>query len=84
MAQSGTSFSTIVERSMCLEQTTQAWCECCKKYQPVEQFRRYKNLPNAIAMNCGLDSPQVCLREFLMKTFASYLHILNFVFSLKK
>ncbi|XP_071541540.1 PAN2-PAN3 deadenylation complex catalytic subunit PAN2 isoform X1 [Panulirus ornatus] len=52
------SFSSVVERSMSLEQTRQAWCDSCTRYQPIEQCRRYKTLPNILAMNCGLDSAQ--------------------------
>lgn len=52
-------FSSVVERSMSLEQTRQAWCDSCTRYQPIEQWRRYKKLPNILAMNCGLDSAQV-------------------------
>ncbi|KAK4294090.1 hypothetical protein Pmani_033259 [Petrolisthes manimaculis] len=51
-------FSSVVERSMSLEQTRQAWCDSCTRYQPIEQSRRYKTLPNILAMNCGLDSAQ--------------------------
>lgn len=51
-------FSSVVERSMSLEQTRQAWCDSCTRYQPIEQWRRYKKLPNILAMNCGLDSAQ--------------------------
>lgn len=51
-------FSSIVERSMGLEQTRQAWCDSCTRYQPIEQWRRYRTLPNILAMNCGLDSAQ--------------------------
>ncbi|KAG7175198.1 PAN2-PAN3 deadenylation complex catalytic subunit PAN2-like [Homarus americanus] len=52
------SFSSVVELSMSLEQTRQAWCDSCVRYQPIEQWRRYKTLPNILAMNCGLDSAQ--------------------------
>lgn len=54
----GSPFSYVVERSMGLEQTRQAWCDSCTRYQPIEQWRRYKTLPNVLAINCGLDSVQ--------------------------
>lgn len=53
------SFASVVERSLSLEQTRQAWCDSCTRYQPIEQSRRYKTLPKILAMNCGLDSSQV-------------------------
>lgn len=28
------SFAEILKKSICLEQSTQAWCENCEKYQP--------------------------------------------------
>lgn len=52
------SFASVVERSLSLEQTRQAWCDSCTRYQPIEQSRRYKTLPKTLAMNCGLDSSQ--------------------------
>ena len=27
-------FAEILQKSICLEQSTQAWCENCEKYQP--------------------------------------------------
>lgn len=27
-------FAEILKKSICLEQSTQAWCENCEKYQP--------------------------------------------------
>jgi len=27
-------FADILKKSICLEQSTQAWCENCEKYQP--------------------------------------------------
>lgn len=49
-------FAEVLKRSLCLEQTTQAWCEKCEKYQPTTQSRKLKNLPDILAINCGMDS----------------------------
>ena len=37
---------------------TQAWCDACAKYQPVEQLKKFKALPSILSINCGLDSTQ--------------------------
>lgn len=53
-----TSFGQLLTKSLCLEQTTHAWCEQCEKYQPTVQSRRLKNLPAILSINCGFDSPK--------------------------
>ncbi|KAB7498513.1 PAB-dependent poly(A)-specific ribonuclease subunit PAN2 [Armadillidium nasatum] len=58
LAQGSVPFATVIQKSICSHQVTQAWCDSCGKYQPVEQFKKFKSLPSVIAMNCGLDSPQ--------------------------
>ncbi|XP_023706705.1 PAN2-PAN3 deadenylation complex catalytic subunit PAN2 isoform X2 [Cryptotermes secundus] len=52
------SFCDVLLQSLCPEQTTPAWCDCCDKYQPTLQSRQLKVLPDILAMNCGLDSQQ--------------------------
>ncbi|MCL4118861.1 UNVERIFIED_CONTAM: hypothetical protein GTU68_058872, partial [Idotea baltica] len=58
LSQGSIPLATVIQNSICLHQITQAWCDSCAKYQPVEQFKKFKSLPSVIAMNCGLDSPQ--------------------------
>jgi len=53
------SFSDVLLQSLCPEQVTPAWCDCCEKYQPTVQSRQLKVLPKVLAMNCGLDNQQV-------------------------
>ncbi|XP_069700683.1 PAN2-PAN3 deadenylation complex catalytic subunit PAN2 isoform X2 [Periplaneta americana] len=52
------SFCDVLLQSLCPEQTTPAWCDCCDKYQPTLQSRQLKILPHILAMNCGLDNQQ--------------------------
>ncbi|CAG0884364.1 unnamed protein product [Cyprideis torosa] len=49
------SFIDVLTRSLCPEQTTSAWCEGCRAYQPSLQRRRLKELPQNILINCGMD-----------------------------
>ncbi|XP_071966224.1 PAN2-PAN3 deadenylation complex catalytic subunit PAN2-like [Antedon mediterranea] len=50
------SFASVLQRSLSLEQMTQAWCKECKKYQPTVQTRTIKRLPDVIAINCQLET----------------------------
>lgn len=34
-------FAEILKKSICLEQSTQAWCENCEKYQPTVSYSSY-------------------------------------------
>jgi len=47
---------------MCPEQTTPAWCDQCRKYQPTNQTRKLKTLPRILSLNAGMVSLW-CLRE---------------------
>uniref|UniRef100_A0AAR2LND8 PAN2-PAN3 deadenylation complex catalytic subunit PAN2 n=1 Tax=Pygocentrus nattereri TaxID=42514 RepID=A0AAR2LND8_PYGNA len=49
-------FTEILKKSICLEQSTQAWCENCEKYQPTVQTRNIRCLPDVLVINCEVNS----------------------------
>uniref|UniRef100_W5KD87 PAN2-PAN3 deadenylation complex catalytic subunit PAN2 n=1 Tax=Astyanax mexicanus TaxID=7994 RepID=W5KD87_ASTMX len=49
-------FTEILKNSICLEQSTQAWCENCEKYQPTVQTRNIRCLPDVLVINCEVNS----------------------------
>ncbi|XP_062871382.1 PAN2-PAN3 deadenylation complex catalytic subunit PAN2 [Trichomycterus rosablanca] len=49
-------FAEILKKSICLEQSTQAWCENCEKYQPTVQTRNIRCLPDVLVINCEVNS----------------------------
>ncbi|KAM8990451.1 PAN2-PAN3 deadenylation complex catalytic subunit PAN2 [Ara ararauna] len=49
-------FAQVLKRSICLEQSTQAWCENCEKYQPTVQTRNIRCLPDVLVINCEVNS----------------------------
>ncbi|XP_073238938.1 PAN2-PAN3 deadenylation complex catalytic subunit PAN2-like [Porites lutea] len=49
------SFESVLLASMCREQSMQAWCEQCSRYQPTVQTRKVKKLPDILAFNCGME-----------------------------
>eukprot|EP00062_Callorhinchus_milii_P026898 gi/632989561/ref/XP_007883715.1/ PREDICTED: PAB-dependent poly(A)-specific ribonuclease subunit PAN2-like [Callorhinchus milii] len=49
-------FAEVLKRSICLEQSTQAWCENCEKYQPTVQTRNIRCLPDVLVINCEVNS----------------------------
>uniref|UniRef100_UPI00358EBC1D PAN2-PAN3 deadenylation complex catalytic subunit PAN2 isoform X2 n=1 Tax=Myxine glutinosa TaxID=7769 RepID=UPI00358EBC1D len=51
-------FTEVLQRSICLEQNTQAWCESCEKYQPMVQTRRLQKSPDVLVVNCQVNSPK--------------------------
>ncbi len=50
------SFSSVLQNSMLLDQTMQAWCDDCNRYQPTSQKRTYTRLPDVLSINCHLES----------------------------
>ncbi|XP_022090828.1 PAB-dependent poly(A)-specific ribonuclease subunit PAN2-like [Acanthaster planci] len=50
------SFASVLQNSMLLDQTMQAWCDDCNRYQPTSQKRTYKRLPDVLSINCHLES----------------------------
>lgn len=40
------------------EKVTPAWCDSCKKFTRTLQSRKTTKLPQILALNCGIDSPQ--------------------------
>jgi PAB-dependent poly(A)-specific ribonuclease subunit 2 len=57
-ARERTTFERIVCSSMCPEQTTPAWCDKCRRYQPTHQTRNLRSLPHALSLNAGMDNAQ--------------------------
>ncbi|XP_028929154.1 PAN2-PAN3 deadenylation complex catalytic subunit PAN2 isoform X3 [Ornithorhynchus anatinus] len=49
-------FAQVLKRSICLEQSTQAWCENCERYQPSVQTRNIRRLPDVLVINCEVNS----------------------------
>ncbi|KAJ7336670.1 poly(A)-specific ribonuclease [Desmophyllum pertusum] len=49
------SFESVLMSSMCREQSMQAWCDHCSRYQPTVQIRKVKKLPDILAFNCGME-----------------------------
>ncbi|KAI2649614.1 PAN2-PAN3 deadenylation complex catalytic subunit PAN2 [Labeo rohita] len=49
-------FAEILKKSICLEQSTQAWCDNCEKYQPTVQTRNIRCLPDVLVINCEVNS----------------------------
>ncbi|XP_048097252.1 PAN2-PAN3 deadenylation complex catalytic subunit PAN2 isoform X2 [Alosa alosa] len=64
-------FVDILKKSICLEQSTQAWCDNCEKYQPTVQTRNIRCLPDVLVINCEVNS--VKEMEF-WKVQAEYAH----------
>ncbi|XP_064614568.1 LOW QUALITY PROTEIN: PAN2-PAN3 deadenylation complex catalytic subunit PAN2-like [Liolophura sinensis] len=50
------SFSQVLQHSMVSEQSTQAWCNICDKYQPHIQSKAVKSLPDVLALNCEIEN----------------------------
>eukprot|EP00096_Caligus_rogercresseyi_P013542 TRINITY_DN6183_c0_g1_i1.p1 TRINITY_DN6183_c0_g1~~TRINITY_DN6183_c0_g1_i1.p1 ORF type:complete len:1219 (-),score=351.45 TRINITY_DN6183_c0_g1_i1:406-4062(-) len=51
-------FQDIVCSSLCPEQTTPAWCDKCRKYQPTTITRLGRSLPKILNLNAGCDNSQ--------------------------
>uniref|UniRef100_T2MCW3 PAB-dependent poly(A)-specific ribonuclease subunit 2 n=1 Tax=Hydra vulgaris TaxID=6087 RepID=T2MCW3_HYDVU len=49
-------FVKILNESIVRKQSTQAWCESCKKYQYSTQFRKVISVPPVLNINCRLDN----------------------------
>lgn len=52
-------FVDLLQRSLCPEQTTPAWCENCGSFQKTFQSRVPKSLPPLISLNTCLDNAHV-------------------------
>nr|XP_040577554.1 PAN2-PAN3 deadenylation complex catalytic subunit PAN2-like [Lepeophtheirus salmonis] len=51
-------FERIICSSLCPEQTTPAWCDKCRKYQPTNITRVVRSLPKILNLNAGCDNTQ--------------------------
>ncbi len=56
--ENSSTFDEVVCSSLCPDQTTPAWCEKCRKYQPTLQSRTLRTLPYVLSLNAGMDSQQ--------------------------
>ena len=49
------SFENVVKYSLTSENSTQAWCSKCHKYQPTVQKKKILKMPHLLSLNCQLD-----------------------------
>ncbi|XP_076249943.1 PAN2-PAN3 deadenylation complex catalytic subunit PAN2 isoform X1 [Rhynchophorus ferrugineus] len=52
------SFCDILNRSLCPQHSTPAWCDNCGRFTPTSQCRVTQSLPKVLSINTGLDIPQ--------------------------
>lgn len=49
-------FIKLLDKSLNLEKTLSAWCDPCNRFSPHTHRARIVELPNILAINCGLDN----------------------------
>jgi PAB-dependent poly(A)-specific ribonuclease subunit 2 len=49
-------FLKILKDSLSVEKTLSAWCDPCNRFSPHNHCARVTELPNMLAINCGLDN----------------------------
>ncbi|XP_077293018.1 PAN2-PAN3 deadenylation complex catalytic subunit PAN2 isoform X2 [Arctopsyche grandis] len=49
-------FSDLLRASLCPRRTTPAWCESCRRFTPTLQSCSVRQLPELLAINCGLST----------------------------
>lgn len=52
-------FADILEASLCPRKSTQAWCNGCKKYVPLQQRSCPSSLPEILLVNCNISSERL-------------------------
>lgn len=58
-------FIKLLKESMNVEKTLSAWCDPCNRFSPHNHCARITELPNILAINCGLDNEKEL--EYLKK-----------------
>lgn len=49
-------FMKLLKQSLSVEKTLSAWCDSCNRFSPHNHCARVTELPNMLAINCGLDN----------------------------
>lgn len=68
-------FTKVLKDSMNVEKTLSAWCDNCNRFSPHSHCARTTELPNILAINCGLDNEKEL--EFLKKHLNQLTHDFN-------
>lgn len=68
-------FLKVLSDSMNVEKTLSAWCDPCNRFSPHNHSSRTTELPNILAINCGLDTDKEL--DYLKKHLNQSTHELN-------
>lgn len=68
-------FLKLLRESMNVEKTLSAWCDPCNRFSPHNHCARTIQLPNILAINCGLDNEKEL--DYLKKHLNQLNHELN-------
>lgn len=68
-------FTKILRDSMNVEKTLSAWCDPCNRFSPHNHCARTFELPNILAINCGLDTEKEL--EYLKRHLNQLTHEFN-------
>jgi PAB-dependent poly(A)-specific ribonuclease subunit 2 len=68
-------FLKVLKNSLNLEKTLSAWCDICNRFSPHNHCASVTDLPNSLAINCGLDNENEL--EYLKKHLNQYNSDLN-------
>lgn len=68
-------FMKILRDSLNVEKTLSAWCDPCNRFSPHNHCARITELPNMLAINCGLDNEKEL--EYLKKHLNQINHDFN-------
>ena len=68
-------FLKLLKESMNVEKTLSAWCDQCNRFSPHNHCAKITQLPNILAINCGLDNDKEL--DYLKKHLNQLNHELN-------
>lgn len=68
-------FLKLLKQSLNVEKTLSAWCDPCNRFSPHNHCARIVELPNILAINCGLDNEKEL--EYLKKHLNQLNHDFN-------
>lgn len=68
-------FMKVLKESLSVEKTLSAWCDPCNRFSPHNHCARVIELPNMLAVNCGLDNEKEI--EYLKKHLNQLSHDFN-------